>query len=133
MNVIAIIGRACYALMFMISGYMHFTKVTINFAGTMGVPFAPFLVPFSGIIAILGAISITLGYKTRLGALLIIVFMIPVSVMMHPFWKETNPFAHQGQLFNFMKNICILGAAIHFFVTGADTASVDALANKPAK
>ena len=73
---------------------------------------ADVLVPLSGIIAALGGLSVALGYRARWGAWLLVVFLVPVTFMMHAFWKETDPQAAQMQMANFAKNLSLLGAAL---------------------
>jgi putative oxidoreductase len=35
---------------------------------------------------------------TYLGALLLVVFLVPTAVLMHGFWKESDPQAHQMEM-----------------------------------
>ena len=81
--------------------------------------------PISGAIAIAGALSIILGYKIKIGSLLIVLFLVPVSFAMHPFWKDTDPMTQQIQMSMFMKNVSMLGGALFFFVQGAGAYSLD--------
>jgi putative oxidoreductase len=37
-----------------------------------------------------GGLSLLLGIEARLGALLLLLFLIPVTVMYHPFWKRSG-------------------------------------------
>ena len=74
----------------------------------------------------LGGLSIALGYKTRLGALALIAFLLPVTVMMHNFWAVTDPMMHQMQMVMFMKNLGLVGGALMFVVNGAGAYSLDA-------
>ena len=47
---------------------------------------ASILVPFSGVLAVLGGLSILLGYRARIGAWLIVLFLIGITPKMHNFW-----------------------------------------------
>ena len=82
------------------------------------------LVPISGVLCILGAISIILGYKTRIGATMIIVFLVPVTLVFHHFWTVADPGARQMQMIDFMKNISLLGGAMIILVHGAGPLSL---------
>lgn len=107
------IGRFLFSFIFIFSGLMnHFQSGTITYAANNGVPMASLLVPFSGLLAIIGGLSIVLGYYARIGALLIIVFLIPVTLFMHAFWAVPEPQMAQMQMINFMKNVGLLGGAI---------------------
>ncbi|HXL56497.1 MAG TPA: DoxX family protein [Chitinophagaceae bacterium] len=131
MKYIVLLGRILFSAMFLISAPHHFTSGVIGYASKYGVPAASFLVPFAGILALLGGISILLGYKAKLGAWLIVLFLIPVTFMMHAFWKETDPMQTQMQMINFMKNLSMLGGALLITYFGAGPLSFDAR-SKPA-
>ena len=81
-------------------------------------------VPLSGVIAILGGLSIALGYKARWGAWLIVVFLVPVTVMLHRFWGLTDPQAAMMQQVMFMKNVSMLGAALLMAEVGSGELSL---------
>src|SRR6266705_1046710 len=83
---LVVLGRFFFALSFLVAAPNHFAKQTIAFAASQGVPLASILVPLSGVVAIAGGLSILLGYRAKLGAWLIVLFLIPVSLMMHKFW-----------------------------------------------
>ena len=70
------------------------------------------LVPIGGVLALLGGLSVLLGVRARIGALLLVVFLVPVTLMMHRFWAETDPMMMRMQQAHFMKNIAMLGAAL---------------------
>ena len=120
MKKLNITGRTLFALIFLVSGFNHFSTVTIAYAASQGVPMAAISVPFFGIIAIVGAVSIMVGYPGRIGALLIIVFLIPVTVFMHRFWSVSDQTIRQMQFINFMKNLALLGGAIMILVRGTE-------------
>ncbi len=125
MKYLVLPGRILYASIFLISAPGHFTARTISYAAAKGVPFAPLAVPVSGIIAFLGALSILLGYKARLGAWLIIIFLVPVTIMIHNFWAIADPVQAQVQQINFMKNLSMLGAALMITHMGSGPLSLD--------
>src|ERR1700680_3762030 len=59
---VVLLGRLLFALIFIMSGPNHFAKQTIAYAAAQGVPLASLAVPFSGLIAIAGGLSILFGY-----------------------------------------------------------------------
>ena len=125
MNYVVLLGRILYALIFIISGPGHFNAGTISYAASKGVPLASIAVPISGVIAIAGGISLVLGLKAKYGAWLIVLFLVPVTVMMHNFWSVTEPAAAHIQQIHFMKNLSLLGAALMIAYFGAGPLSVD--------
>lgn len=86
---------------------------------------AAILVPVSGIIACLGGISILLGYKAKIGAWLIVLFLVPVTLIMHNWWSVTDHMARQMQHVMFHKNLTMLGGALLITYFGAGPCSID--------
>jgi putative oxidoreductase len=124
MKYIALLGRILFAFIFVIAGAAHFTKADIGYAESAGVPMASIIVPFSGLMAVVGGLSIALGYKAKWGAWLIVLFLIPVTVTMHAFWKATDPQMIQNQQVHFFKNVAMLGAALMITQFGSGPASL---------
>lgn len=125
MKYIPLTGRILFSLIFLMSPLWHFSEQTIAFAASKGVPWASFLVPTVGIMAFLGALSIILGYKAKIGSWLIIAFLIPVTFMMHNFWTITDPMMQQLQKAMFMKNFALTGAALLISYFGSGHFSLD--------
>lgn len=123
---IVLVGRLLFALIFLMSSFGHFSKQTIAYAASQGVPLASLAVPFSGVIALLGGLSIAFGYRAKIGAWLIVLFLAPVSLMMHKFWAVSDPMAAQIQMIMFMKNVSMTGAALIISQLGAGPFSLDA-------
>jgi putative oxidoreductase len=106
------LGRVLYSAIFILASFGHFTAKTIDFAASQGVLFANIFVPFSGLLALIGGLSVFLGYKARYGAWLLVIFLVPVTYMMHKFWIISSPMMHDMQQAMFMKNTALLGAAL---------------------
>ena len=121
-----VLGRFFFALIFLMAGANHFNKQTIGYAASEGVPLAAIAVPLSGVLAIAGGLSVLLGYRAKLGAWLIVLFLVPVSLMMHKFWTVTDPMMAQIQMILFMKNVSMLGGAVLISHFGAGPFSLDA-------
>jgi putative oxidoreductase len=98
---------------------------TIAFAASQGVPLASIAVPLSGILALAGGLSILLGYRARIGAWLIALFLVAVTPMMHKFWVVTDPMMYQMQFVMFMKNVSMIGAALLITQVGSGPWSLD--------
>ncbi|WP_298741736.1 DoxX family protein [uncultured Chitinophaga sp.] len=125
MKVAVLLGRVLFSLIFLFTIPGHFSPQLIGYAAAQGVPAPSFLVPLSGIIAFAGGLSIVFGYKAKLGAWLIIIFLVPVTLFMHAFWKITDPVAQQMDMVMFMKNVGLTGAALMITYFGAGPLSVD--------
>jgi putative oxidoreductase len=123
---VVLLGRFFFAAIFLMAAPNHFKSETIAYAASQGVPLASIVVPASGVIAILGGLSILLGYRARIGAWLIALFLILVTPMMHNFWAVSDPMAHQMQMIMFMKNLSMLGGALLISQFGAGPWSLGA-------
>jgi putative oxidoreductase len=126
MRYLSLAGRVLYSAIFIMAGLGHFSPQTIAFAAQSGVPLANIAVPASGVLAIAGGLSIMLGYRARIGAVLIVLFLVPVTFSMHAFWAISDPMMQQIQQANFFKNVSMIGAALLIARTGAGPLSLDA-------
>jgi uncharacterized membrane protein YphA (DoxX/SURF4 family) len=110
---VLLIGRLVFSFFFIYSGFNHLTKLSMysQYAGASGVPAPTVAVAVTGLLLLGGGLSILLGVQPRLGALLLIVFLIPTSFMMHRFWGVNDPMMAANQAANFWKNIALAGAA----------------------
>ena len=120
------VGRFLYSAIFLMTVLWHFSPGYIAYAAEQGLPAAWFLVPLSGVIATLGGLSVTFGYKAKLGAWLLVLFLVPVTIKMHAFWAVTDPMMRVMQMAMFMKNVSMLGAALLIAHFGAGPLSLDA-------
>jgi putative oxidoreductase len=123
---VVVLGRFFFALIFLMAGANHFNKQTIGYAASQGLPWAAIAVPLSGVLAIAGGLTILLGYRAKLGSWLIVLFLIPVTLIMHKFWGVTDPMMAQIQMVMFMKNVSMLGGALLISYFGAGPFSLDA-------
>ena len=123
-GVVVFLGRLLIALIFLMSGFTHFSKQTIGFAASQGVPLASIVVPAAGLLAFFGGLSILLGYRAKLGAWLIVIFLIGVTPM-HKFWGIADPMMQQTQMVMFMKNLTMLGGALLITQLGSGPWSLD--------
>ena len=122
---LVLLGRCLFALIFLMSGPNHFSSQTIAYAASQGVPLAAIAAPLSGLLALAGGVSILLGYRANLGAWLIVLFLVPVTLMMHKFWMVQDPMMAQMQMIMFMKNLSMLGGALLIAQFGAGPWSLD--------
>jgi putative oxidoreductase len=112
-------------LIFITASPRHFSKEGIEHAAQLGVPLSALLVPISGVMALAGGLSIALGYKARWGAWALIAFLVPVTFMMHAFWKLQDPVILHTQQAMFAKNVSMLGAALMVAYFGSGPCSID--------
>ena len=118
MDILLVIGRVLFALIFINSGIAHLTKLKdmTGYAQFKKVPAPKLAVIVSGLMLIIGGLYIVFGVYADLGALLLAIFLVPTAFMMHNFWTIEDPQAKQGEMINFFKNLSLAGAALIIFV-----------------
>jgi putative oxidoreductase len=119
------IARTLFAAIFLLSIPHLFSTKSVELATHHGVPVAALAVPVAGVIALLGGLSVWLGFKARVGGWLLVVFLLPVTFWMHDFWNVTDSVAAQMDQINFMKNLSLMGGALLIAYFGAGPFSVD--------
>jgi putative oxidoreductase len=73
-----------------------------------------------------GGLMVLLGLKTRIGVLLLILFLIPTLLFFHNYWAYPAE-EQQMQMIQFQKNLAIMGGLLALFVKGAGNYSIDGL------
>jgi uncharacterized membrane protein YphA (DoxX/SURF4 family) len=112
---IAVAGRVMFALIFFLSGITHFTRLD-DYVALMPatIPARPFWVIVSALVELIGATLITVNRYPRLGAWLIFVFLVPVTITVHGVAMVTDPDARMRaiQTSFFLKGVTMAGAAL---------------------
>ena len=117
MDIVFLAARILFAVIFIASGFAHFAnrKAMAEYATAMGVPAPGPGVLVSGAMILAGGLMILLGIWADLGALLLIAFLLPTTLIMHAFWKHEDPQMAQAEQVSFLKNISLTGGALAFF------------------
>ncbi len=120
MPLLFVIGRILLGGYFLLAGYNHFKNLEGNagYAKFKGVVMPKLAVGFTGLLLLVGGASIITGFATNVGLAALILFLIPVTFQMHPFWKETDPMKKMGEKINFEKNLALLGAILMLLALG---------------
>jgi putative oxidoreductase len=132
MKYLVLLGRILFCGIFLAAIPNHFSEMGIQYGASKGVLMPNFLVPAAGVLLLLGGLSVLLGYKAKIGAWLLVAFLIPVSFIMHDFWNEGDAMMKQMQMAMFMKNMAMLGGAFLITYFGAGPLSIHAGMQKPA-
>lgn len=121
-----LLGRILLGLIFLLSGL---GKIG-SFAGTAGwmtskgLPMAEVLLAITMVIEIGASLMIIGGFKARLGAAALFLWMIPVTFLFHNFWSM--PAAEQQiQMIMFMKNLGLMGGMLYIMAFGSGPMSLD--------
>lgn len=122
-------GRVMLATIFLMSAVgnkiPNFEKVS-QYMSSEGVPASSLMLAGAIVFLIVGSLSIMLGFKTRIGAGLLIVFLALATYYFHDFWTfapDSRDF--EMQMIQFMKNLALAGAMLLLIANGAGPGSLD--------
>ena len=116
------LGRILFGGYFAYNGFNHFKMLDMmsGYAKSKGAPMPKLSVAFSGVLLIVGGLSVLFDIFPGFGLIALALFLVPVTFIMHAFWKIQDPIAKMGEMINFTKNIALLGAVLilleHTFV-----------------
>ncbi|MGB3756398.1 MAG: DoxX family protein [Rivularia sp. (in: cyanobacteria)] len=119
---IPLIGRAFLAAVFLKAAVAN----TLGFPGIVemmtnrGLPFPPLLLAGNIFCTLVGGLSILFGFKARIGAILLIIFLVPTTFVFH------NPFTNPDEWNAFLKNFGLVGAMLLIYYYGTGPVSLDA-------
>lgn len=119
----SLIGRILLVLIFLQSGIGKIGNFegTAKYMASHGMPFPTFFLIGAIFFELVGSITVIIGYFTRFGALLLVIFLISTTLIFH-----TN-FADRIQMIMFMKNVSMLGGCLVLLTAGAGRFSLDHL------
>lgn len=122
------VGRFLLSFIFVTSGIMKIT----GFAGTAeamsnkGMPVAWFFLIGAIVFELAGGLSVIAGYWTRLGAMLLLIFLLPTTLIFHDFWTIDDPQQRMLESSAFFKNVAIFGGLLVLWGAGPGGFSLDA-------
>jgi uncharacterized membrane protein YphA (DoxX/SURF4 family) len=107
-------GRLIFGGYFLYNGINHVVnrRMLAAYARSKGVPAADMAVIASGLLITAGGLSILSGRQPKLGASLLMAFLLGVSPQMHAFWKEDDAQQRMHEMVNFTKNMALVGASL---------------------
>ena len=133
---LTVVGRMLLATIFLMSAVGN--KIP-NFSGvakvmeSVGVPAPQLLLVGAIAFLVVGSLSLIVGYQARIGAGLLLVFLVLASYYFHAFWTLEGQ-AQQEQMIQFLKNLSMMGAMLFMVANGSGPWSLDGyLAKKDLK
>lgn len=113
-------GRILVGGVLAFMGLNHFmqTDAMAGYAESKGVPAPTLSVLASGLVLVLGGLSVVLGLFPIVGAALLVAFHVVVTPKMHDFWNVDDPEARQNEMTSFLKNAVMTGAALLLVAIG---------------
>lgn len=126
-GLVSVAGRVALSAIFLLSAVGNKIPNFNDIAGLLaskGMPAPKFMLLGAIVFLVAGSLSVILGYKTRLGALLLFVFLLPTTYLFHDFWHLSDHAAMEQQI-QFMKNLGLAGAMLFLIANGGGAWSLD--------
>ena len=120
---LTLVARILLAAMFLMSGLNKLSEPqgTQQYMSAMGMTWLTGLFYAGAIVVeIGGSLSLLLGYQAKIGAWMLVLFMIPATMVFH-----TN-FGDPNQMIHFLKNLSIMGGLLYVAIYGPGALSMDA-------
>ena len=113
-------GRLLVGGVLAFMGLNHFRQPDqlAGYAASKGIPAPKLGVYASGLVLVLGGLSLVVGVYPTLGALLLVGFFLVATPAFHDFWAVEDPEAQQSELTDFLKNVGLTGAALVLVAVG---------------
>ena len=120
-------GRILLALIFLASGLgkVGDWSQTAGYMASKGMPLVPFFLAGAILLEVGGGLSVLLGFRARIGAAALIVFLVPATLIFHNFWALQG-MERQVNMIMFLKNLAIMGGLLLVVAFGARRPSLDA-------
>jgi putative oxidoreductase len=127
-GIVAVVGRILLCTIFLLAALGNKIPNFQAVAGVMakeGVPAPQVMLAGAIVFLIAGSLSVILGYRARIGAALLLVFLVLATYYFHDFWTLGDPQARQEQMIQFMKNLGLMGAMLLVIANGTGPMSLD--------
>lgn len=125
-SALSLLGRVLISSVFIFSALDRTLDWTgaLAFVSVETAPLPDYIVVVGISIAVIGALLVFVGFKTRLGANLLLFYYIIITFLFHHFW-DLDATSQQLQIVLFIKNIAIMGGLLYIIAYGAGRWSVD--------
>ena len=114
MDMLFLAGRLLFGGLFVYNGVNHFRNYGAirGYCAYKRVPVPGASAILSGVWLLMAGSSVVLGFRPEVGLVLIVLFLLVVTPVIHDFWKVADPAQRLGETVNFTKNAALMGAAL---------------------
>ena len=115
-SAILLVGRILFVGLFVFTALNHIRRHPRYVASAKGRLPIPYVAGWpTGVWLLLADASMVLGVWADVGALMMAAFLVPTTILFHPFWNVTDPAQRRTQEMSFYRNVSLLGAALALF------------------
>ncbi|MBI4544679.1 MAG: DoxX family membrane protein [Gemmatimonadetes bacterium] len=114
MEILHLVGRVLFGGYFIFNAMGHlvmYTDMMTDYSRMKGVPAPRLAVYLTGLLLLVGGLTILLGYEPEWGVAALALFFLGVTFKMHDFWNQEGE-ARMYQMLFFMRNVALLGASL---------------------
>jgi putative oxidoreductase len=101
----------------------------VEYMKLVGMPAPELMLVGAIVFLIVGSISVLFGWKARIGAGLLLIFLVLATYYFHAFWNLTGQ-EQKMQMIEFLKNLSIAGAMLFIMANGAGRMALDNCCSK---
>ena len=115
-SAILLVGRILFVALFAVSARGHIVnhaRYVTTARGRLPIPYVAGR-PV-GVWLLLAILSMVLGIWPDVGALMMAAFLIPTTLLFHPFWTFSDATQRRTQASSFYRNVSLLGATFALF------------------
>lgn len=126
-SLIMLLGRISISAIFIFAGLHKFMDYgsTAEYMASKNMSMIPFFLYAAAFVELIGGLLVLLGYKARCGALLLALFLLPVTFIFHDFWNVEDIQVLQSEMIHFFSNFAIFGGLLYVYCCGAGACSID--------
>jgi putative oxidoreductase len=124
-----LVGRIFVSIIFLFEAYdsIRYFQDTKQQMAAYGLVWQPdFLLTCAIIALILGGTLVFIGYRSTFGAVLLLLYWVPVTLLVHDFWNMPKEMLRLESIL-FMKNLAITGGLLIILVNGSGKYSIKRL------
>jgi len=115
-SAILFVGRVLFVGLFMSTAVNHIRSRVRYVAIAKGRIPIPYVAGWpAGVWLLLADASLVLGVWPDIGTLMLAAFLVPITILFHPFWAISDPAQRRTQEMNFYRNVSLVGAALALF------------------
>ena len=126
-NILDVLARLLIAFIFLFEAYdsiVHWEATQMSMT-EYGLTWKPDLLLTGAIsVLILGGTLLLIGYRTGLGAILVLLYWIPATFVVHAFWTYPPGPEYRLESIMFMKNLAITGGLLMLWINGSGKYSI---------
>lgn len=134
-GILAFVGRLMISIIFLLSALgnkiPNFSSVADVMASKgmpqdeiLGIPAHKYLLCGAIVFLILGGLSVAAGLKARLGACMLLLFLVGATYYFHDFWNAEAD-QQPSEIIQFLKNLALSGTMLFIIANGAGPGSFD--------